>query len=141
MASVTDMKALRDAQYCNLSCDVPLDSQKSDHFPVQLDPSCNVVASSTRTGSVQAETNPCPQLKYVASRAEAYQQCLTESQLLLHLVPLLTRDVDVDTVVAILITCMTAAAQQTLFKKLKRSNQNAPKESLAFIQNAKLRQN
>ena len=92
MASVTDMKVFRDAQYCNLSCDVPLDSQKSDHFPVQLDLSCNVVTSSTRTGCVQAEANPCPQFKYVASRAEAYQQCLTE-EVLLHLVPLLTRDV------------------------------------------------
>ena len=49
-------------------------------------------------------------LPYVESQADAYQQCLT----VMHLVPLLTGTIDVDTVVAILITCMTKAAQQTL---------------------------
>ncbi len=42
----------------------------------------------------------------------------------MHLVPLLTGTIDVDTVVAILITCMTEAAQQTLPHKQKRSVQN-----------------
>ncbi len=42
----------------------------------------------------------------------------------MHLVPLLTGTVNVDTVVAILIACMTEAAQQTLPRKQKRSVQN-----------------
>lgn len=42
----------------------------------------------------------------------------------MHLVPLLTGTIDVDTVVAILIACMTEAAQQTLPHKQKRSVQN-----------------
>ncbi len=42
----------------------------------------------------------------------------------MHLVPLLSGTIDVDTVVAILITCMTEAAQQTLPHKQKRSVQH-----------------
>ncbi len=41
----------------------------------------------------------------------------------MHLVPSLTGTIDVDTVVATLITCMTEAAQQTLPHKQKRSVQ------------------
>ncbi len=36
LSSVADMILMHDAQYCNLSCDVP-HGQKSDHFPLQLD--------------------------------------------------------------------------------------------------------
>ena len=57
------------------------------------------------------------------SQADAYQQCLT-AELLKHLVPLLTGAIDVDNVVAILITCMVQAAQQTLPEKRKRSGNN-----------------
>ena len=42
----------------------------------------------------------------------------------MHLVPLLTGAIDVDNVVAILITCMVQAAQQTLPEKRKRSGNN-----------------
>ena len=37
LSSVTDMRVRRDAQYCNLSRDMPYDREKSDHFPLQLD--------------------------------------------------------------------------------------------------------
>ncbi len=51
------------------------------------------------------------QFKYVESAgAYAYQQRLT-AELLMHLVPMLTRTIDDDTVIAILMTCMTEAAQ------------------------------
>ena len=39
----------------------------------------------------------------------------------MHLVPLLTGAIDADNVVAMLITCMVQAAQQTLHEKRKRS--------------------
>ena len=64
--------------------------------------------------------NTCPQFKYVESQADAYRQCLT-AELLMHLVPLLTGTIGVDTVVAILITCMAQDAQQTVPCKQKRS--------------------
>ena len=41
LSSVTDMRVMRDAQYCNFSCDMPHDSEK-DHFPLQLDLSCSM---------------------------------------------------------------------------------------------------
>ncbi len=53
-----------------------------------------------------------PQFKCAESQPDAYQQCLTE-ELLMHLVPLLTGTIGIDTVDAILATCMTEAAQQT----------------------------
>ena len=115
LSSVADMKAMHGAQYCNLSCDVPHDGQKSDHFPLQFDLACTI-SINARSSSAQSST--CPQFKYVESQADAYQQCLT-AELIMHLVPLLSGTVDVDTVVAILITCMTEAAQQTLPHKQK----------------------
>jgi len=117
------MKVMRDAQYCNLSCDVPHDGQKSDHFPLQLDLPCTISTNSNNARSLPSQPSTCPQLKYVESQADACQQCLT-SELLMHLVPLLTGATDVDTVVATLITCMTEAALQTLPHKQKRSVQN-----------------
>ena len=42
----------------------------------------------------------------------------------MHLVPLLTGALDVDNLVAILITCMVQAAQQTLPEKRKRFGNN-----------------
>ncbi len=107
------MKVMHDAQYCNLSCDVPHDGQKSDHFPLQLDLACTISMNSTNARSSSSQPSTCLQFRYVDSQADAYQQCLT-AELLMHLVPLLTGTVDVDTVVAILIACMTEAAQQTL---------------------------
>ena len=53
LSSVTDMRVMRDAQYCNLSCDMPHDSEKSDHFPLQLDLSC-----SMSTPSADARSTP-----------------------------------------------------------------------------------
>ena len=114
---------MHDAQYCNLSCDVPHDGQKSDHFPLQLDLMCTISTTSTNAHSSSSQPSTSPQFKYVESQTDVYQQCLT-AELLLHLVPLLTGTIDVDTVVAILITCMTEAAQQTLPHKQKRSVQN-----------------
>jgi len=111
LSSVADMKVMHDAQFCNLSCDVPHDGQKSDHFPLQLDLACTISTSSTNARSSPSQPSTCPQFKYVESQVDAYQQCLT-AELLMHLVPLLTGTIDVDTVVAILITCMTEAAQQ-----------------------------
>ena len=115
------MKVMRDAQICNLSCDVPHDGQKSDHFPLQLDLACTIITSSTNTRSSPSQPNTCRQFKCFESQADAYQQCLT-AELLMHLVPVLTGTIDtidVDAVVAILITCMTEAAQQTLPHKQK----------------------
>ena len=51
----------------------------------------------------------------------------------MHHVPLLTGTIDVDTVVAILIVCMTEAAQQTLPRK-----QSDLFRTLGLMQNAKL---
>ena len=110
LSSVADMQVMRDAQYCNRSCDVPHDGQKSDHFPLQLDLACTISSNSNNARSSPSQPSTCPLFKYVESQADAYQQCLT----VMHLVPLLTGTIDVDTVVAILITCMTKAAQQTL---------------------------
>ena len=123
LSSVADMKVMRDAQYCNLSCDVPHDGQKSDHFPLQLDLACTISINNTNASSSSAQPSTCPQFKYVESQADAYQQCLT-AELLMHLVPLLSGTNDVDTVVASLITCITEAAQQTLPHKQKQSVQN-----------------
>ena len=114
---------MRDAQYCNLSCDVPHDGQKSDHFPLLLDLMCTISTNSTNAHSPSSQPSTYPQFKYVDSQADAFQQCLTTG-LLVHLVPLLTATIDVDTVVAILITCMIEAAQQTLPHKQTRSVQN-----------------
>ena len=115
---------MRDAQYCNLSRDTRYDREKSDHFPLedlQLDLSCSISTSSADAHSTPSDTRP--QFKYVESQADAYQQCLT-AELLMHLVPLLTGAIDVDNVVAVLITCMVQAAQQTLPEKCKRSGNN-----------------
>ena len=61
------------------------------------------------------------------------------AELLMHLVPLLTGTIDLDTVVAILITCMTEAAQQPLPHKQKRSVPvTLYQKTLALTQNAKL---
>ena len=123
LSSVADMKVMHDPQYCNLSCDVPHDGQKSDHFPLQLDLACTISINNTNASSSSAQPSTCPQFRYVESQADAYQQCLT-AELLMHLVPLLSGTIDVDTVFAILITCMTEAAQQTLPHKQKRSVQH-----------------
>ena len=64
-----------------------------------------------------------PQFKYVESQAGPRQQGLT-AKLLMHVVPLLTGTIDVDTVVATLITCITEAAQQSLPHKQKQSAQH-----------------
>ena len=42
LSSVTDMRVMRDAQYCNFSCDMPHDNEKLDHFPLQLDLLCTI---------------------------------------------------------------------------------------------------
>ncbi len=84
---------------------------------------CTISTSSTSARSSPSQPSTCQKFKYVESQADAYQCCLT-AELLLHLVPLLTGTIGFDTVVAILITCMTEAAQQTLPYKQKRSVQN-----------------
>ena len=124
------MRVLCDAQYCNLSQDMPYDSEKSDHFPLQLDLSCVLMLHSCSISTLGADacstpsqSSTRPRFKYVESQADAYQQCLT-AELLMHLVPLLTGAIDVDNVVAILIRCMVQAAQQTLPEKRKRSGNN-----------------
>ena len=117
------MTVMRDAQYCNLSRDMPHDSEKSDHFPLQLDLSCSISTPSAGARSTPSQSSTRPQFKYVESQADAYQQCLT-AELLMHLVPLLTGAIDIDSVVAILIACMVRAAQQTLPEKRKRSDNN-----------------
>ena len=108
-----DMRVICDAQYCDLSCDMPHDSEKSDHFPLQLDRSCSMSTPSADARSTLSQSSTCLQFKYVDSQADAYQQCLT-AELLMYLVPLLTGAIDVSNMVAILITCMVQAAQQTL---------------------------
>ena len=123
LSSVTDMRVMRDAQYCDVSRDMSYDREKSDHFPLQLDLSCSISTPSADAHSTPSQSNTRPQFKYVESQADAYQQCLT-AELLMHLVPLLTGAIDVDNVVAILITCMVQAAQQTLPEKRKRSVNN-----------------
>ena len=123
LSSVADMRVMCDAQYCNLSRDMPYDREKSDHFPLQLDLSCSISTPSADAYRTPSQSNTRPQFKYVQSQADAYQQCLT-AELLMHLVPLLTGAIDVDNVVAILITCMVQAAQQTLPEKRKRSGNN-----------------
>ena len=116
-----------DAQYCNLSRDMthdmPHDSEKSDHFPLQLDLSCSISTPGANAYSTPSQSSTRPRFKYVESQADAYQQCLT-AELLMHLVPLLTGATDVDNVVAILIQCMVQAAQQPLPEKRKRSGNN-----------------
>ena len=97
LSSVTDMRVMRDAQYCNLSRDMPQDSEKSDHFPLQLDLSCDISIPSAGARSTSSQSSTRPQFKYVDLQAEAYQQCLT-AELLMHLVPLLTGAIDVDAV-------------------------------------------
>ncbi len=123
LSSVTDMAVMRDVQYCNLSRDMPHDSEKSDHFPLQLDLSCSISTPNADTHTIPSQPSTRPQFKYVESQADAYQQCLT-AELLTHLVPLLTGAVDIDNVVAILIARMVRAAQQTLPEKRKRSENN-----------------
>ena len=107
---------MRDAHYCNLSCDMPHDGY---HFPLQLDLACTLSTSGTNAHSSPSQPSTCPQFKYVESHADAYQKCLT-AELLMNLVQLLTGTIYVDTVVAILITCMTEVVQQTLPHKQKQ---------------------
>ena len=123
LSSVADMRVMCDAKYCNLSRDMPYDSEKSDHFPLQLDLSCSISTPGADAGSTPSQFSTRPQFKYVESQADAYQQCLT-AELLMHLVPLLTGAIDVDKVVAILVKCMVQAAEQTLPGKRKRSGNN-----------------
>ena len=123
LSSVADMRVMCDAKYCNLSRDMPYDSEKSDHFPLQLDLSCSISTPGAAAGSTPSQFSARPQFKYVESQADAYQQCLT-AELLMHLVPLLTGAVDVDKVIAILVKCMVQAAEQTLPGKRKRSGNN-----------------
>ena len=134
------MRVMRDAQYCNLTRDMPDDNEKSDHFPLGLDLSCNTSTPSTDTRSTPAQSSTRPQLKYVESQADAYQQCMT-AELLMHLVPLLTCTglgaIDVDNVIAILITCTMQAAQQTLPEAQALCEKHFLR-SPWFIQNVKL---
>ena len=123
LPSVADMRVMCDANYCNLSRDMPYDSEKSDHFPLQLDLSCSIRTPGADAGSIPSQFSTCPQFKYAESQADAYQQCLT-AELLMHLVPLLTAAIGVDKVVATVIQCMMQAAQQTLPGKRKRSGNN-----------------
>ena len=102
---------------------MPHDSEKSDHFPLQLDLSCSMSIPSANARRTPPQSSTRPQFKYVDSQADAYQQCLN-AELLMHLVPLLTGAIDVDNVVAILITCKLQAAHQTLPEKRKRSGNN-----------------
>ena len=102
---------------------MPHDSEKPDHFPHQLDLSCSISTPSTDARSTPSQSSTRPQFKCVDSQADAYQQCLT-AELLMHLVPLLTGAIGVDNVVAMLITCMVQAAQQTPPEKRKRSGNN-----------------
>ncbi len=136
LSSMADMKMMHYAQFCNLSCVAPYDSQKSDHFPLQLDLACTAGTSSNNARSSPSQPSTCPQFKRIESLANAYQQYLTVD-LLMHLVPLLTGTIDVDTVVVILIMCMTEAAQQTLPHKQKTCiHIKFPRSPL--MQNAKL---
>ena len=73
LSSVTDMKVMRDAQYCNLSRDRPHDSEKSDHFPLQLDLSCSISTPSADACSTPSQPSTRPPFKYVATQADAYQ--------------------------------------------------------------------
>ena len=110
---------------------MPHDSEKSDHFPVQLDLSCSISTPSADARSTPSQPSTRPQIKYVESQAEAYQQCLTAELLMLPF-PLLTGAIDVDNVVAILMTCIVQAAQQTLPEKSKRSGNNTFPRNLWF---------
>ena len=123
LSSVADMRVMCDAQYCNLSRDMPYDSEKLDHFPLQLDLSFSISTPGADARSTPSQSSTCPRFKYVESQADSYQQCLI-AELLMHLVPLLTGAIDVDNVVAMLIECMVQAAQQTLPEKRKRSGTN-----------------
>ena len=82
LSSVTDMRVMRDAQYCNLSCDMPHESEKSDHFPLQLDLSCSISTPSADASSTPSQSSTRPQFKYMDSQADAYQQCLTAELLM-----------------------------------------------------------
>ncbi len=65
LSSVVDMKVMHDAQYCNLSCDVPHDGQKSDHFPLQLDLACTI--RNNKTNASRSSVQPSI-LGYVPAR-------------------------------------------------------------------------
>ena len=55
LSSVADMRVMCDAQYCNLSRDMPYDREKSDHFPLQLDLSLGAQFAAVRwTTSIKA---------------------------------------------------------------------------------------
>ena len=70
------MRVMRDAPYCNLTCDMPHDSKKLDHFPLGLDLSCNISTASADTRSTPSQSSTRPQFKYVDSQTDAYQQSL-----------------------------------------------------------------
>ena len=94
---------MRDGQYCNLSRDMP-DSEKLDHFPLQLDLPCSISTPGAGAHSTPSPSSNRPHFKYVDLQSDAYQQCLT-AVLLMHLAPVLTGGaIDVDNVVASLIT-------------------------------------
>ena len=95
LSSAIDMRVMHDAQYCNLSCDMPHDSEESEHFPLQLDLSCSISTPSADACSTPPQSSTRPQFKYVDTQADAYQQCLT-AELLMHVFPLLTGAIDVD---------------------------------------------
>ena len=133
-------------RYCILPRDMPHDSEMLDHFPLGLDLLCNDNISTpsadmyTCSTPIPSQSSFRPQFKYGGSQADAYQQRLT-AVLPVHLVPLLTGAVDVDNVVAILITCMMQAAQQSLPEQRKCSVKNffckESLEGLGLTQNVK----
>ena len=120
-----------------LSCDMPHDSEKPDHFPLQPDLSCSISTPSADARSTPSQSSTCPHFKYVDSQADAYQQCLT-AELLMHLVPLLTGAIGVDNVVAILITCMVQAAQQLCLRSASALETTLFQGILGLTQNVKL---
>ena len=79
-----------------------------------------------------------PAVIYLESQVEV----AVAAEFLMRLVSLLTANVYVDTVVAILIACMIEAAQQTLLKKLNGSTfgklKTLAQGILGLMQNAKL---
>ena len=71
LSSVADTKVMRDAQYCNLSRNMPHDGQKSDHFQLQLDLACTISTSVTKL----VECIECMQLVITAQHLPAIQVC------------------------------------------------------------------
>ena len=80
LSSVADMRVMCDAQYCNLSRDMPYDSEKPDHFPLQLDLSCTVGLISP----VQ-HVYPCSEARHCQHRSCGAWRCGTLQQVYQHI--------------------------------------------------------